>query len=89
MVAALQEFDASLPDVKRMRDVAEHIDEYAVDQGRHRSVARQSLEVSSMSDAGPTLEWLDGRLNAQEALQASQKLFEAIKVCAHAFAPRA
>ena len=35
---ALKEFDASLPDLKRMRDVAEHIDDYAIDQGRQRSV---------------------------------------------------
>jgi hypothetical protein len=86
---ALKEFDASLPDLKRMRDVAEHIDDYAIDQGRQRNVARQSLEVSFMEDEGPTLEWLGSRLNAQEALQASQQLFEALKGISHAFPPSA
>jgi hypothetical protein len=87
--AALQEFDAALPDLKRMRDVAEHIDDYVIDQGRQRTVARQSLEVSSMEDDGLTLEWLGCRLNAREALQASQQLFEAIKGVAHVFPPSA
>jgi hypothetical protein len=86
---ALKEFDAALPHLKRMRDIAEHIDEYAVDQGRQRSVVRQSLEVSSMSDHGSTLEWLGGRLNSHEALQASQRLFEVIKEASRAFPPRA
>jgi hypothetical protein len=86
---ALKEFDASLPDLKRMRDVAEHIDDYAIDQGRQRDVARQSLEVSFMDDEGPTLEWLGSSLNAQEALHASQRLFEALKGISHAFPPSA
>jgi hypothetical protein len=36
---ALVQFDKALPDLKKMRGVAEHIDDYALDQGRQKSVA--------------------------------------------------
>ncbi|WP_144007161.1 hypothetical protein [Pelomonas sp. KK5] len=85
---ALRQFDLSVPDLKRMRDVAEHIDDYALDRGRSRSVARNSLEVSSLNDDGPTLEWLEARLNAEEALHAAQRLFRAIQEASSAFQPR-
>jgi hypothetical protein len=62
-----------------MRDVAEHFDDYAVDQGRQKGVARQALEVSTVEADGPTLSWLQSRLNAREASQASRALFAALK----------
>jgi hypothetical protein len=68
-----------------MRDVAKHIDDYALDQGRQKSVARQSLEVSTMEAEGPTLHWLEVRMNAQQASQASRALFTAIKEAAQLF----
>lgn len=43
---ALREFDAALPNLKKMRDVAEHIDEYAVNSGKDKRRSRKSLEVS-------------------------------------------
>jgi hypothetical protein len=85
LVAAIEQFDRALPGLKSIRDVAEHIDEYALDQGRTKSIARQSLEVSTLEEEGPTLHWLGSRLNAREALQVSQHLFEAIKAAARAF----
>ena len=69
---ALEQFDKALPDLKKMRDVAEHVDDYAADQGRQKAVARQSLEVSTMEADGPTLSWLQASLNAREASQASR-----------------
>jgi hypothetical protein len=87
--AALTEFDAALPHLKRMRDVAEHIDDYAVDRGRESSIARQSLEVSSMSENGSALGWLGVELNSHEVLKASQRLFEAIKEASTVFTSRA
>ena len=83
----LQEFQAALPTLKRMRDVAEHFDDYAVDKGRLSDVKRQALEVSSMNDEGTVLNWLDVELNSQEALVACQKLFMAIKAASHVFIP--
>lgn len=82
---ALQEFDAALPGLKKLRDIAEHIDEYAVGRGRQRSVKRQELEVSQMSTDPPVLVWLGHELNARDALHAGQKLFRSIQEAAAAF----
>jgi hypothetical protein len=46
----------------------EHIDDYALDEGRKKSVARQSLETTMIKPEGPTLRWLGTTLNAREAL---------------------
>jgi hypothetical protein len=79
LLAAIKTFDSTLPGLKRFRNVAEHIDDYAVDRGRERSVDRRSLEVSTFNSEGPTLHWLGSALNATEALQASERLFTAVK----------
>ena len=83
--AALAHFDRVLPDLKKMRDVAEHVDDYALDEGRQKTVRRQSLEVSTMEAEGPTLYWLESKLNAREACQASQALFGAVKEASRFF----
>jgi hypothetical protein len=82
---ALVQFDEALPNLKKMRDVAEHIDDYALDEGRQKAVARQSLEVSTMEADGPTLCWLQARLNARDASQASRALFTAVKEASQLF----
>ena len=82
---ALQEFDLELPDIKKMRDVAEHIDEYATDDGRNKNISRKSLEVSRLNETA--LEWLGFKLDADKAMEASSKLFEAIKDCSSSLRP--
>jgi hypothetical protein len=77
--AALSAFDATVPNLKQFRDVAEHIDDYARDQGKRKNVARQSLEVSTLSADGKTLSWLGHTLNADEALVASESLFKTLQ----------
>ena len=77
MGEAIKQFDTALPNRKKMRDVAEHIDEYAIDCGRDRSVSRKSLEVATYN--GAEWEWLGHKMDAQEALKASGQLFGAIR----------
>jgi len=79
LTAALSEFDAALPDLKRLRDVAEHVDDYAVDGGRLATVRRQDLEVSSIDGTGPPLNWLGVQLNASGALVAAGRLFKTMQ----------
>jgi hypothetical protein len=64
-----------------MRDVAEHIDDYAIDQGRDDSVGRFLLEVFSISEDedGVMLDRLGHQLNADKALLASRKLFDVLR----------
>ena len=82
---ALAQFDQALSDLKKMRDVAEHVNDHVVDQGRQKAVARQSLEVSMMEADGPTLCWLQATLNARDASQASRALFAALKEASSLF----
>jgi hypothetical protein len=76
--AAIKSFDEALPDLKDMRNVAEHFDDYAVDEGRKTAIRRQSLEVVVFGKQ--KIEWLDFSLQVDDALQASSALFEAIKL---------
>lgn len=76
---ALRQFDSTLPSLKTFRDVAEHVDDYAVDRGKQSSISRKELEVSSLGDDGMTLSWLGHELSADAALNASRKLFDALK----------
>ncbi len=86
---AINEFDTTLPNLKTMRDVAEHIDDYALDQGKKRAILRKSLGVSKMSRDGSTLEWLGGHLNTQEALIAAEKLFRELQNVSSVFTAQA
>jgi hypothetical protein len=66
----IKAFDAKLPMLKNMRDVAEHIDDYAVDKGRVKSFSRKALEVGAI---GSTIfEWLGYKLDADKALKAAR-----------------
>lgn len=85
LTEAIDQFDRALPGLNDMRNVGEHIDDYAVDQGRKKTIARQALEVSTLEEEGPTLHWLGAKLNAPEALEVSQHLFTAIKEASHVF----
>ena len=77
MQHALTNFDAALPMLKSMRDVAEHLDDYAIDKGRDVSISRESLEVGVVGDS--LFQWLGHELNADTALSAAQQLFRDIQ----------
>jgi len=77
--SAIRVFDATVPSLKQFRDVAEHIDDYALDQGRRQNVKRQALEVSTLNGNGNSLSWLGRTLNADEALAASESLFKSLQ----------
>jgi len=88
---ALNEFDSNLPQLKKLRDVAEHIDDYAIDKGRDSSIERKQLEVSCLCEGenDVTLSWLGYEINISDALQASYKLFDVIKNISIVFTQRA
>lgn len=73
---AVREFDESLPDLRKMRNVGEHVDEYAVERGRDRSIDRRALQAGTFD--ATTLEWLGERLDADDALAAAERLYRAI-----------
>jgi hypothetical protein len=72
--AVLDEFDEALPALRSMRDVGEHIDDYASDSSRRRHpVNRRQLQVEEWD--GATLRWLDASLNVDDAMAAAEQLF--------------
>jgi hypothetical protein len=74
---AIREFDQALPGLRKMRNVGEHIDAFAVDEGRHRTVSRLQLQVGEMNER--TIHWLGEQLDTDVALDTAQKLFDAIR----------
>jgi hypothetical protein len=87
LAVAICSFDASLPGVKLQRDVAEHIDEYAVDAMRrhHKAVEQKQVEVGILND--DSWEWLGCKLSIDEALSKSEALFAAIQSLGSHFTP--
>jgi len=60
-----------------MRDVAEHIDDYAINRGRDREVSPRNLEVGVIGDS--IIQWLGYELNADMAVSAAVQLFKRIQ----------
>jgi len=75
--SALKGFDAALPHLKKMRDIAEHIDDYAVDTGKDKKINRMDLEIGTIE--GEIWRWLGFDLDPSAAMSASIILFEEIK----------
>ena len=76
--AALSEFTAKLPGIRKLRDIGEHVDEYAVDSPsrHHKGYGRAGLQVATF---GVTFEWYDQSVNIDDALAAAQTLFAAVQ----------
>lgn len=79
--AAIDAFDKALPGLGRMRNVGEHIENYAVDDSaRHdKSVCGSQLQVGSWD--GTVYSWLGESLDIDVALDSAQNLFQAIRQC--------
>jgi hypothetical protein len=84
--AAIAAFDAVVPGLLAMRNVAEHIEDYAVDDPRRRlqDVDRGQLEVSTW---GATVHWLGRELNLDDAFVAASTLLRAMKDVTRAHLP--
>ncbi len=76
---ALSAFDNALPELKKLRDIAEHIDEYSVDDGWDKSIERQYLENFAVTNGGKTFTWLDCSINVDELSDACLDLYLAVK----------
>src|SRR5690348_12097685 len=50
LIPALRQFDAAIPALRIMRNVSEHIDDYAFGTGRIAEVRKEMIEVSSLGD---------------------------------------
>lgn len=85
---AIDEFDARLPWLKRLRDVFEHLEDYAVDSNlRHSSTSRRELQVWSLGEDG--LNWLGFDVDWNEAHLAANDLYAAVKAAYDTLATQA
>jgi hypothetical protein len=77
--SALREFDTAVPDLKLMRDVMQHVDEYGRDDaGRHdKRVGRRSLHTMQFGER--SFSWLGGTIDFDRARAASVELRSAIR----------
>lgn len=75
---AIKEFDNQLPNLAKMRNVGEHIDDYVTNnkQNRHKDIQRHVLQCSSWD--GTVFTWLGVDLDIDIALKASEGLFGAV-----------
>lgn len=73
---AIRDFNATVPDLDRFRNVGEHIDAYAEGRGKDDTVDRHELLEGSLQ--GPIYRWLDRELNIDSAHGAAQKLWTAV-----------
>lgn len=75
---AIGEFDRTLPDLAKMRNIGEHIDDYAVDapKRRYADIDRRHLQVGTWD--GKVYRWI-GELDIDVALEAAERLFGAVR----------
>lgn len=85
--AAIAVFDAAVPSLLAMRIVAEHIEDYGVDDPRRRlrDADRGQLEVSTWGSS--TVEWLGRELNIDDAFAATSTLLRVMRDVARAHWP--
>lgn len=75
IIGVVKEFDRAVPELKKLRNIVEHQNEYAVDSPKRKvkTVDRKQLEVGSWNDT--EYNWLGVTLNIDEAYNAAGKLF--------------
>jgi len=71
---AIKTFDGALPGFSTMRNVGEHIDDYAVQNPgrRYKKIDRKMLQVGSWNEN--VFVWLGGALDLDHALKAAEDL---------------
>lgn len=76
--SAIQAFDAKLPWLKPLRDVFEHLEDYAVDSPLRRTgTSRRELQVWRAGEYG--MQWLGYDVDWNKAELAAADLYEAMK----------
>ena len=77
---AIAEFEKGVP-FKILRDVGEHMDDYAIDSKKRRvkSISPNALECGTWD--GTTFSWLGESLNVDTALEAAKRLLASARRC--------
>jgi hypothetical protein len=76
---ALDEFDKSLPGLTLMRNVGEHVDDYAVNDPKRHTVSVDTGQLQAGWFDGIVYHWLGKSLNVDTALSSAEELYARIK----------
>ncbi|WP_154313879.1 hypothetical protein [Burkholderia pseudomallei] len=81
---AVRSFDSRLPDLAKMRNIGEHVDEYAVDAPRRHygDVGRRQLQVGTWD--GKVYRWI-GELDVDVAKEAAEQLLYEVREAVRGF----
>lgn len=81
---AVRSFDSRLPDLAKMRNIGEHVDEYVVDAPRrhYADVDRRQLQVGTWD--GKVYRWI-GELDVDVAKEAAEQLLYEVKEAVRGF----
>jgi hypothetical protein len=79
VTSAIAAFDAALPGMSKMRNVGEHVEDYALDSARRhdKTVDRRMLQVAGWDEN--TFTWLGEQLSVAAVQPAARELYLALK----------
>jgi hypothetical protein len=81
---AIDEFDKRVPWLKHLRDVFEHLEDYAIDSNCRKSTT-SCREIQVWSASKHSLIWLGYNVDYQEAHLAAKELYKAILSARNSF----
>jgi hypothetical protein len=70
-------FDIKLPWIEKLRNASEHFDDYAIDEGREKTVRRGQLEVCQVENG--TFYWLGEEVSIDDTIEECQELYKKLK----------
>ena len=73
----IEKFDKAIPDLRTVRNILEHIDEYRIGKGKNKRVPKDTFQTIIFGDE--CVKWVDYEINLKSALKASEGLYAAIK----------
>lgn len=86
VVLLVENFDAALPGLRRMRNVLEHVDDYAIDAqhfGKNRrgdkGVFRAQVQVGGVLDDDGNITWVGETVNTRSARDAVMACYRGLK----------
>ena len=78
LVPAIERFDTALPDLKHLRDTAEHFDDYILGKGRHKPKSGAGRQYGLPGKGAPVISRDDRRVDLGVASGAARELYKEI-----------
>ncbi|MEW8521640.1 MAG: hypothetical protein AB2552_01165 [Candidatus Thiodiazotropha endolucinida] len=75
--SAIATFDNAIPDLRTVRNILEHIDEYRIGKGNNKSVPKDSFQTIIFGKE--SIRWVNYEINLKSAMKASSDLYAVIR----------